>query len=82
MTFHSLRRTYASLCAEAGIDQAWTAAQIGHRDPRLTTSVYTDVRNRRESPAEKLGRLIQRGPSVTSDHSNGNARLVALCEQR
>ena len=30
VTFHSLRRTYASLAAEAGADPAWTAAQIGH----------------------------------------------------
>lgn len=51
VTFHSLRRTFASLCAEAGADPAWTAAQIGHVDPRLTIAVYTDVRNRRESPA-------------------------------
>jgi integrase len=48
VTFHSLRRTYASLCAEAGVDVAWTAEQIGHVDPRLTIAVYTDVRNRRE----------------------------------
>ena len=59
VTFHSLRRTYASLCAEAGADPAWTAAQIGHVDPRFTISVYTDVRNRRESPAEKVGSLLR-----------------------
>jgi integrase len=33
VTFHSLRRTYASLAAEAGVDPAWTARQIGHTDP-------------------------------------------------
>jgi integrase len=74
VTFHSLRRTYASLCAEAGIDVAWTAAQIGHVDPRLTINTYTDVRNRRQSPAEKLGSLIQGKPIVTSDHSARNGK--------
>jgi integrase len=35
ITFHSLRRTY-TLRAELGEHPAITAAQMGHRDPRMT----------------------------------------------
>jgi integrase len=43
ITFHPLRRTYAALRAELGEHPAITAAQRGHRDPRMTLRVYTDV---------------------------------------
>jgi integrase len=59
VTFHSLRRTYASLAAEANVDPAWTAAQIGHEDATFTLRVYTDVHQRMESPASKLGALVR-----------------------
>jgi integrase len=58
MTFHSLRRTYASLCAEAGIDHAWTSRQIGHKRSSFTIDVYTDVDHRRNDPAERAGALV------------------------
>lgn len=44
VTFHSLRRSYASLMAEEGVDQAYTMRQIGHRTAALTLEIYTDVR--------------------------------------
>jgi integrase len=59
VTFHALRRTYASLAAEAGADPAWTAAQIGHARSRFTLDVYTDVRNRRHSHVERIGALVR-----------------------
>ena len=43
ITFHALRRTYAALRAELGEHPAITAAQMGHRDLRMTLRVYTDV---------------------------------------
>lgn len=43
MALHSLRRTYAALRAELGEHPAITAAQMGHRDPRMTLRIYTDV---------------------------------------
>jgi len=36
ITFHALRQTYAALRAELGEHPAITAAQMGHRDPRMT----------------------------------------------
>jgi integrase len=48
VTFHSLRRTYASLRCAAGDDVRYTAAQIGHEDPRFTLRVYTQATKRRE----------------------------------
>ena len=47
ITFHALRRTYAALRAELGEHPAVTAAQMGHRDPRMTLRVYTDVTGQR-----------------------------------
>lgn len=58
VTFHSLRRTYASLCAEAGIDHAWTSRQIGHKRSSFTIDVYTDIDHRRNDPAERVGALV------------------------
>lgn len=71
VAFHSLRRTYASLAAEAGIDPAWTAAQIGHRSARFTLDVYTDTQHRRENPAERIGSLVGLGTSAQTPASNG-----------
>jgi hypothetical protein len=59
VTFHSLRRTYAALAAEANADPAWTATQIGHADPRFTLRVYMDVRNRRQRRASRIGDVIR-----------------------
>ena len=36
MTFHGLRRTYASLRCVCGDDVRYTADQLGHEDPRFT----------------------------------------------
>lgn len=56
ITFHSLRRTYAALRAELGEHPAITAAQMGHRDPRMTLRVYTDVTGMK--PKTRLGVLL------------------------
>jgi integrase len=56
ITFHALRRTYAALRAELGEHPAITAAQMGHRDPRMTLRVYTDVTGMR--PRTGLGGLL------------------------
>ena len=59
LTFHSLRRTYAALRAELGEHPAITAAQMGHRDPRMTLRVYTDVTGMR--PKTQMGGLLGEG---------------------
>jgi integrase len=56
ITFHSLRRTYAALRAELGEHPAITAAQMGHRDPRMTLRVYTDVTGMQ--PRTRMGGLL------------------------
>lgn len=59
LTFHSLRHTYAALRAELGEHPAITAAQMGHRDPRMTLRVYTDVTSTR--PQTRLADLLGSG---------------------
>jgi integrase len=52
LTFHSLRRTYASLRCACGDDVRYTAAQLGHEDPRFTLRVYAQATSRRERMAK------------------------------
>lgn len=56
-TFHSLRRTYASLMAERGVDMAYVKRQIGHRSAKLTLEVYADAAARQLQPGG-LGALL------------------------
>ena len=48
ITFHSLRRTYASLRCACRDDIAYTSSQLGHEDARFTLKVYTQATKRRE----------------------------------
>jgi integrase len=48
VTFHSLRRTYASLRCAAGDDLRYSSTQIGHTDVRFTLNVYAQATKRRE----------------------------------
>jgi integrase len=48
ITFHSLRRTYASLRCACGDDIRYTADQLGHEDPRFTLKVYAQAAKRRD----------------------------------
>jgi Site-specific recombinase XerD len=70
ITFHSLRRTYAALRAELGEHPAITAAQMGHRDPRMTLRVYTDVTGMQ--PKTRMGGLLgDEGWSPTNTGAKG-----------
>jgi integrase len=48
ITFHALRRTYASLRCACGDDIRYTADQLGHEDPRFTLKVYAQATKRRD----------------------------------
>jgi len=50
VTFHSLRRSYASLRCACGDDVRYTAdqLQLGHEDPRFTLRVYAQATERRD----------------------------------
>jgi integrase len=58
VTFHSLRRTYASLRCASGDDVRYTADQLGHEDPRFTLRVYTQATKRRERLSESHRRAF------------------------
>lgn len=40
LTFHSLRHTYASICAARGVPAQWLQRQLGHADFRVTMNLY------------------------------------------
>jgi len=48
LTFHGLRRTYASLRCICGDDVRYAADQLGHEDPRFTLRAYAQASKRRE----------------------------------
>ena len=48
VTFHSPRRTYASLRCVCGDDIRYAADQLGHEDPRFTLRVYAQATKRRD----------------------------------
>jgi integrase len=52
VTFHSLRRTYASLRCACGDDVRYTADQLGHEDPRFTLRVYAQATKHRDRLAK------------------------------
>jgi integrase len=65
ITFHSLRRTYASLRCVCGDDLRYTASQLGHEDGRFTIRAYAQATRRRE-------RLSGRTFARTTGRSNGH----------
>jgi integrase len=73
VTFHSLRRTYASLMAENGADAAYTMAQIGHKTPAMTLAVYTDPSTKAHQAIETLGTLL-RGTETAHNGTNSGRR--------
>jgi integrase len=52
LTFHGLRRTYASLRCVCGDDIRYTADQLGHEDPRFTLRCYAQASKRRDRLAK------------------------------
>jgi len=92
VAFHSLRRTYAAIRAELGEHPAVTAAQMGHRDPRMTLRVYTDVTG--VKPRTRMGGLLGDDEWAPSGHQEdgteasgtrqppGTSRKVAQMQAR
>lgn len=54
LTFHGLRRTYASLRCVCGDDVRYAADQLGHEDPRFTLRCYAQASKRRDRLAAPL----------------------------
>ncbi len=80
VSFHSLRRTYASLMAEAGADPAYTMRQIGHRKSSFTLDVYTDVKTRRDAANARLGALLV-GAEKAQKGANGESAAPAAPDE-
>lgn len=56
---HSLRHTYASLMAEAGVELPSIQRQLGHTNEKTTLQIYLHVtRSRRRADVEKLESLL------------------------
>ena len=59
LTPHALRRTYCSLLLAVGREVPYVMAQLGHRDPKLTLSVYAGLMYAQEGERERLRALVE-----------------------
>ncbi len=57
---HSLRHTFATLLARAGVPLSKTQELLGHSDPKLTAAFYTHLR------AEDLRDAVEQMPDLTT----------------
>lgn len=73
VTFHSLRRTMATLLAEVNADPAYTASFIGHEDKHFTLKLYTDVHGRRDDPLARVDALVLSFESAQNGTNGGFA---------
>jgi integrase len=78
VTFHSLRRSYASLRCACGDDVRYTADQLGHEDPRFTLRVYTQATKRRDRLAGPHLRAYDRAIEWAQMGTHGALVVPAL----
>lgn len=79
VTFHSLRRTYASLRCICGDDARYTADQLGHTDPKFTFRVYAQASKRRAA-CPTAAQSLRRGPPMgTNGHGRRLRDADSLC---
>jgi integrase len=78
ITFHSLRRTYASLRIACGDDVSYVAAQLGHEDGRFTLRVYTQATKRRERLAKPQLREYDRAIEWAQLTQKGTDQVLTL----
>jgi integrase len=74
VTFHSLRRTYASLRCACGDDVRYTADQLGHEDPRFTLRVYAQATKRRDRLSGEYLKAYDRALEWARMGTNGHTR--------
>jgi Phage integrase family len=79
VTFHSLRRSYATLMAEAGASPAYTMRQIGHSKAAFALELYTDVKVRRDAGPDRIGALLR---ACEMAHSGANRDSGAPADSR
>jgi integrase len=65
ISFHGTRRTYASLCAMAGMDLRILAQNLGHSDPAMTIKHYAHL-----SPSYVTDMIRAKAPTFGLESSN------------
>jgi integrase len=64
LTFHSLRRTFASLLYALGEPPPYVMNQIGHTTPALTLALYAKHMSRRDGEQARLTALVEGTPTT------------------
>ena len=71
-TAHCLRHTYATILYEAGIDVLTAQRWMGHADPQTTMSIYTHLRDKKQSAA-----ILQLNNHLTPQKSTSGVDAVS-----
>ena len=75
VTNHSLRRTFACLCYEAGASPAYVMAAMGHSSSALALEVYAKTMSRERETGARMDSLI-RGVEKAPTGTNGDSGLA------
>jgi len=59
--FHDLRRTFATMALQNGVDPKTVSGMLGHYSAEFTLDVYTNVtKEMQKEAAEKIGSFMER----------------------
>ncbi|MCB9833591.1 MAG: site-specific integrase [Planctomycetes bacterium] len=72
MTIHSMRHTFCTMLARAGVPLIEAQKLMGHSDPKLTAAIYSHVE------AEDLRPAIDRLPGLGGEVKEGNNTYMLL----
>jgi integrase len=75
VTNHSLRRTFASLCYDAGASPAYVMAAMGHSSSALALEVYAKTMSRERETGARMGSHV-RGVEKAQTGTNGDSGLA------
>jgi integrase len=78
LCFHDLRRSHASLLADAGVSTAVAQKLMRHSDPKLTERVYTVLQTETLRREVSRMRFLSRGPSLVQRLDHGARKASTL----
>ncbi|MEI2400424.1 site-specific integrase [Paenibacillus sp. FSL H8-0259] len=73
LTPHSLRHTHTSLCAEAGVSLEQIMERLGHKDDKITKTIYLHITKPKKKEASQKFTELMRG---LKNDSNVNKSLT------
>ena len=79
-SLHKIRKTYASILRENGIDDTLIISQMGHTNIQTTEQFYIKNRDSAKQKAEKINTVFQMFPATVSELSQQEPTLAQRME--